>query len=484
LKTPSTDPGIVVVGSHDLSSYHNVLSNEFSRDREKILTYRRMARSLHADFAIDEIVNEAIGPYQSGSRVELDLSQIDLSPEIKSRIMGEFEKVLSLTHAQRTLQEDFRQWYIDGKAAWIPIPHDKISDGIREVRKIDSRFITKITKIGADSANQANFIDCYQTEEAFAFFPPTEQDYRGQFSWTNRYVNPSTQVVELDRKMVAYQDSGLQDEYGNTISYLDTAGKPLNMLTMQEDSMVIYRLVRAPERRAWYVDVGGISKGKAEEYIKSLIDKQRSRIAYNSMTGAMTSSVDVRSVLDDLYLPVRSDGRGTKVETLPGGSNLGEITDIVYLKENLYRALKIPVSRVKSEGSFSLGRSAEITRDEVKFYNFIQGLVSKHSNLFRDLLGVQLVLTKVMDLVEWESFKDKVYITYSGNSFFAEMKELDILSERLNVADRLLPYVEAGYIKNAHINKILNLEVQTSDSIKDEDDVETFEAPALKSQYK
>lgn len=467
IRTPNSDPGLLVVGTHDLNSFQSALTQEFQLDREKIFQYRRIACSTYVDSAIDDIVNESIGPTQDGKQIKLDLTHIELSDDIKSKIMGEFEKVCTLCTSERTLTQDFRKWYIDGKATWMPIPHDNTKEGLREVRKLDSRFISKITKItyNASYGLEQN-LNSFVTQEAFVFFPPTEQDYKSNYVWAKQYFNAGTETIELDPKMVVHQDSGIYNEYGDSISYLDRAVKPLNQLSKQEDSLVIYRLVKAPERRAWYVDVSGIPKPQAEAYIKSLIEKQRTRIGYNTATGETTSSTDVRSMLDDLYLPVRADGRGTKVETLPGGQNLGEIDDVIYFRRKLYTSLKVPVSRVESEGSFSLGRSAEITRDEVKFYNFTQSLCKLHSNMFKEVLGIQLILKNIMTLTEWHSFKDKIFITYSGNSFFAELKELDIMTERLNVADRLREYVDTGYINPDQITKILQIENPNSDSIK------------------
>ena len=467
IKSPANDPGLVVVGTDDINQFHSTIASEFSQEKEKILRYRRLACSTYVDSAIDDIVNEAIGPNNAGKKVTLDLSQLNLSPEIEAQVLEEWERILTLTSADRTLQRDFRKWYIDGKAFWFLIPHDKVTDGIKEVRKLDSRFISKITKVVYDTKKsfEDNLVT-YEAQESFVFFPPSEEDYKGSNGWTRRYFSAATQLIELDIKSCIYQDSGLINEYGDSISYLERAVKPLNQLSMQEDSLVIYRLVKAPERRAWYVDVGGIPKGQAETYIKNLIEKQKTKIGYNSNTGGLTTSTDVRSMLDDVYLPVRSDGRGTKVETLPGGQNLGEIDDIIHFLKKLYNSLKVPVSRIQSEGSFSLGRGPEITRDEVKFYNFVQSLISEHSNMYKDLLGVQLVLRQVMTLQEWESFKDKCFISYSGNSFFAELKNLDIITERLNVVDRLKEYA-GKYVSHSQIKKILNLGEENSESVED-----------------
>ena len=480
IKSPASDPGLVVVGTDDINQFHSVIKNEFEQEKEKILRYRRISCSTYVDSAIDDIVNEAIGPNNAGKKVTLDLDQMDLTPKIKSKILEEWERVLTLTSADRSLQRDFRKWYVDGKAFWFVIPHDKITDGIREVRKIDSRFISKITKVVYDTGKtfEDNLVT-YQAKESFVFFPPTELDYKNTYSWARSYVGVNTQLIELDPKLCIYQDSGLFNEYDDTISYLERAVKPLNQLSMQEDSLVIYRLVKAPERRAWYVDVGGIPKGQAETYIKNLIEKQKTKIGYNSLSGGLTTSTDVRSMMDDIWLPVRSDGRGTKVETLPGGQNLGEIDDITHFLKKLYNSLKVPISRIQSEGAYSLGRGAEITRDEVKFYNFVQSLISEHSNMYKELLGVQLVLRQIMTLQEWNSFKDKCFVSYSGNSFFAELKQLDIIAERLNIVDRLETYA-GRYVSANQIKNILKLDEDDSDSVKEKipeaDDVDMEES--------
>lgn len=468
IKSPASDPGLVVVGTNDINQFHSVIKNEFEFEKEKILNYRRISCSTYVNSAIDDIVNEAIGPNNAGKKITLDLNQLELSSVVKSKILEEWERILTLTSADKTLQRDFRKWYVDGKGFWFLVPHDKITDGIKEVRKLDSRFISKITKVSYDTARSfEDNLTTYKAQESFVFFPPTEMDYKNTYSWARNYVGVNTEIIELDPKLCVYQDSGIFNEYDESISYLEWVVKPLNQISMQEDSLVIYRLVKAPERRAWYVDVGGIPKGNAEAYIKNLIDKQKTSIGYNSTTGGLTTSTDVRSMMDDIWLPVRSDGRGTKVETLPGGQNLGEIEDITHFLKKLYNAMKVPVSRIQSEGSFSLGRGAEITRDEVKFYNFVQSLISEHSNMYKELLGVQLVLRQIMTLQEWNSFKDKCFISYSGNSFFAELKQLDILTERLNVIDRLQPYVEAGYVSGNQVKNILKLDEDDSESAKD-----------------
>ena len=437
-----------------------------------IKRYREMALHPECDSAIEDIVNEAIVSDTNDSPVQIELSNLNASDGIKTKIRKEFKYILELLDFDRKSHEIYRNWYIDGRLYYHKVvdlknPHE----GIQELRYIDAmkmRYVRQQQVKNKDNFRLANV----NTDNPMDYeFPKIEEYFIYNPKMNYPTNNPSALGgnggIKMTRDSVTYCTSGLVDRNkGNTLSYLHKAIKSLNQLRMIEDSLVIYRLSRAPERRIFYIDVGNLPKVKAEQYLRDVMMRYRNKLVYDASTGEIRDDKKFMSMLEDFWLPRREGGRGTEITTLPGGQNLGEITDIKYFQEKLYRSLNVPSSRIGGEGGFNLGRSSEILRDEVKFSKFVGRLRKRFSNMFNDMLKTQLILKNIITPEDWEIMSDHIQYDFLYDNHFAELKETELMTERLNMVATAEPYIGKYYSQDYVRRKILR---QTDQEIIEQD---------------
>jgi hypothetical protein len=441
-----------------------------------IKRYREMALHPECDSAIEDIVNEAVVSDTNDSPVSIELSNLNASDGIKKKIRDEFRYILELLDFDRKSHEIYRNWYVDGRLYYHKVidlknPHE----GIQELRYIDAmkmRYVRQQKQTEKDKKiyRLANVnIDDPMSYE----FPEIEEYYIYNPKMTYPTTNPSsmggTGGIKFSKDSITYCTSGLVDRNkGSTLSYLHKAIKSLNQLRMIEDSLVIYRLSRAPERRIFYIDVGNLPKVKAEQYLRDVMMRYRNKMVYDANTGEIRDDKKFMAMLEDFWLPRREGGRGTEISTLPGGQNLGEITDIEYFKKKLYRSLNVPPSRMDGEGGFNLGRSSEILRDEVKFSKFVARLRKRFSYMFNDMLKTQLILKNIITPEDWERMDEHIQYDFLYDNHFAELKDAELLNERLNMVQVAEPYVGKYFSQDYIRRKILR---QTDEEIIEQDKI-------------
>ena len=427
-----------------------------------IKRYREMSLHPEADSAIEDIVNEAIVSDSNDSPVEIELSNLNASDGIKNIIRKEFKYILDLLDFDKKAHEIYRNWYIDGRIYYHKIIDMKDPEaGIQELRYIDAmkmRYVRQQKKKKGDINNAVARIksdnpmdyDFPEIEEFFIYNP------KAVYPTGNPMQTGAQQGIKIARDAITYCTSGLVDRNkGSTLSYLHKAIKALNQLRMIEDSLVIYRLSRAPERRIFYIDVGNLPKVKAEQYLRDVMTRYRNKLVYDANTGEIRDDKKYMAMLEDFWLPRREGGRGTEISTLPGGQNLGEITDIEYFKKKLYRSLNVPPSRMDGEGGFNLGRSSEILRDELKFTKFVGRLRKRFSNMFNDMLKTQLLLKNIITPEDWEIMSEHIQYDFLYDNHFSELKEAELLNERLTLAQTAEPYIGKYYSQDYVRRKIL-----------------------------
>ena len=396
--------------------------------------YREMSLHPEADAAINDVVNEAIAGDLNDHPVDIDLQNLRGSSNLKTRIKEEFDNVLVLLDFDRKAYDIFRRWYIDGRLFYHKMIDTKNpKNGITELRYIDPRKIKKVVEFDKPK-DRLQPID----PQTASIVPRSVEYYIYSPKGLKGYENNG---IKIAPDAITYCHSGQLDMQRNyVLSHLHKAIKALNQLRMIEDSLVIYRLSRAPERRIFYIDVGNLPKQKAEQYLREVMSRYRNKLVYNADTGEIRDDKKFMSMLEDFWLPRREGGRGTEISTLPGGQNLGELEDVKYFQKKLYRSLNVPESRLESDNSFNIGRSAEITRDEVKFQKFVTRLRKKFSDLFNDLLKTQCVLKGVCTLEEWDEIKEHVQYNFIADNYFSEMKEKEVMNERLAMLQQMDPY--------------------------------------------
>ena len=430
------------------------LEGTIKNENDLIRRYREVSQYSDCDGAIEDIVNEAIVADEERRSVELELDELKISASIKTKIKEEFDNVLRILKFDERAHEIFRTWYIDGRLYYqILIDENNIKQGIVELRYIDPRKIRRIKNIKKERNKQG--VDVVKEIEEYYLYNDkgiTEQ---------------TTQGVKLALDSVVYAPSGYVDQNtGMMMSYLHKAIKPVNQLKMIEDSLVIYRISRAPERRIFYIDVGNLPKLKAEQYVTDIMNKFRNKIVYDATTGETRDDRRHLSMMEDFWMPRREGGKGTEITTLPGGQNLGEIQDIEYFQQKLYHALNVPISRLQPQQGFSIGRSQEISRDEVKFNKFIVRLRKKFSVMFSNALRVQLIAKGIIRADEWEDIRPFLKYDYLEDNHFSELKDSEILMQRIQSLQALDPYVGKYYSQTWVRKNILRL---------DEDDIEQIE---------
>jgi len=432
---PQNDDGAVTIQSGSYYGTYVDLDGVVRNEIELITRYREMSMQPELETAIDEIVNEAIVNDKNGKGVELNTDDLKQPEQIKKKIREEFEFILKLLDFGNMGHDLFRRWYIDGRLFYHIVIDDKRPTlGIKEVRYIDPRRIRKIREI-QKTRDSISGMDIIKRQNEYYLY--NERGVVGAHSnlgakiAVDAIVNVNSGLMDAKRAMV--------------LSYLHKAIKPLNQLRMVEDATVIYRLSRAPERRVFYVDVGNMPTIKAEQYLKDIMTKYRNKLVYDSSTGEIKDDRKHLSMLEDFWLPRREGSKGTEITTLAGGMNLGELEDVKYFEKKLYKSLGVPTSRLESQQGFSLGRSTEITRDELKFNKFIQRLRNKFSILFDDLLRVQLVLKRICTEEEWKEFKEDVWYDFKKDNNFQELKEAELMTNRLTLLQVVDPYVGRYY---------------------------------------
>ena len=411
------------------------LDGSYKDESDLIRRYREMSIHPECDRAVDDVVNEAIAGERDDSPVDVDLANLEVSAGIRRKIRDEFHNVLRLLDFDKKAYDIFRRWYIDGKLYYHKVIDIKNPRrGITELRYIDPRKIRKVIEFEAKKDRQ--FVDPRTMESLTA---PRSAEY---YVYNQKGLRGlETTGIKIASDAIAFCHSGLKDMNKNVImSHLHKAIKALNQLRMIEDSLVIYRLSRAPERRIFYIDVGNLPKQKAEQYLREVMSRYRNKLVYNADTGEIRDDRKFMSMLEDFWLPRREGGRGTEITTLPGGQNLGELEDVKYFQKKLYRALNVPESRLESDSTFNLGRAAEITRDEVKFQKFVTRLRKKFSELFHDLLKTQLVLKGIISIEEWDDMSEHIQYDFIADNYFSELKDQEILNERMNLVTTMDPF--------------------------------------------
>ena len=425
---PSLEDGSLDISGPAGGAYGTYLDMDGAAKNESdlIRKYRQMALFPEAELAVDDIVNEAVVADREQNPVNINLSNVNLSLDIKDKILENFHEVINLLNFNETGYDTFKKWYVDGRIYYhIIIDQSNPKRGILELRPIDALKIKKIRQIippreGYDSPTMP------KVEEYFMFNELGIDAKYGSSSAANH--------IKIAPDSIAYCHSGLLSEDKKLVlSYLHKAIKPLNQLRMIEDAVVIYRISRAPERRIFYIDVGNLPKMKAEQYLRDIMTRYKNKMVYDANSGEVRDDRRHQSMLEDYWLPRREGGRGTEITTLPGGENLGELADIEYFQKKMYKALNVPSSRLEQESGFTLGRAQEISRDEVKFSRFVERLRGRFNNLFHTCLEKQLILKGILTLNDWRSISKNIHYEWQTDSHFAELKEAEMLQERLNL---------------------------------------------------
>jgi hypothetical protein len=459
----------------------------YKSEFDLIKRYREMALHPEVDNAIEDIINEAIVSDQNDSPVQIDLENTPGSDKLKELIRQEFKSVKELMNFDKKCHEILRNWYIDGRIFYHKvIDIQKPEQGIQEVRNIDPLKIKFVRKLKEDKTlsgaiqrvnqDQIQNVDNPEIEEYYLYDPGTNANKAG-VGGIGQPFKSSLKPVKLAPDSVTFAHSGLVDRNKNTIlSYLNKSIKALNQLRMIEDSLVIYRLSRAPERRIFYIDVGNLPKIKAEQYLKEVMNRYRNKLVYNASTGEIRDDRKHMSMLEDFWLPRREGGRGTEITTLPGGQNLGELADIEYFQKKLYRSLGVPESRIAGSGEgFNLGRSSEILRDEIKFTKFVGRMRKRFATVFLDMLKTNLILKNIVTPEDWEVLADHIQFDFVYDNHFAELKETELINERLGVVAAVDPYVgkyfSADYVRRNILKQkdeeIIEMDKQMEKEIKD-----------------
>ena len=458
--SPSPDDGSIEIAG---GGFFGQVLDQDGRERtdlDLIRRYRDIATQPECDTAIEDIVNEGIISNESDLPIQITLDNVPFTDKIKRRIRREFEEVMRLLHFEAKGHDVFRRWYVDGRIYYHKIIDTKNpKQGIIELRYIDPTKIKKVRQLEKDKDNKTGVDMVKKTEDFFIY---------------NEKGLASAGVgggggIKIAADAIAYCQSGLIDgNSGRILSYLHKAIKPVNQLRMIEDALVIYRISRAPERRIFYIDVGNLPKIKAEQYLKDVMNRYRNKLVYDASTGEIRDDRNHMSMLEDFWLPRREGGRGTEITTLPGGSNLGEIDDIMYFQKKLYKSLNVPISRMDSEAGFSLGRSTEITRDELKFTKFVQRIRKKFTPLFTDILKTQLLLKGVIAPDDWPLIQEHIQYDFLQDGHFAELKDAELLENRIQSLESIQSYIGTFFSKEYVLKKVLRMNDAEIDEMQDQ----------------
>ena len=468
---PNKEDGVDYYLSSGFFGSYVDIEGIYKTEYELIRRYREMALHPECDSAIEDVIQEAIVSDLNDSPVELDLDHLNASDGIKKKLRDEFKYIKDLLDFDKKAHEIVRNWYVDGRLYYHKVIDLKNPEaGIQELRYIDAikmRYVRQQKKTDNNSRfqNPMRLNDNPMDYE----FPQIEEYflYNPKASYPTGGAGSAGGGIKMTKDSIAYCTSGLVDRNkGNTLSFLHKAIKSLNQLRMIEDSLVIYRLSRAPERRIFYIDVGNLPKVKAEQYLRDVMNRYRNKLVYDANTGEVRDDKKYMAMLEDFWLPRREGGRGTEITTLPGGQNLGEITDIEYFKKKLFKSLNVPISRIEGDGGFNMGRSSEILRDELKFSKFVGRLRKRFANLFNDMLRTQLLLKNIITPEDWETMSEHIQYDFLYDNHFAELKETELFNERMAAATAAEPYVGRYYSQDYVRRKLLR---QTDEEIIEQD---------------
>tara|TARA_B000000557_G_scaffold261716_1_gene261168 strand:- start:701 stop:2374 length:1674 start_codon:yes stop_codon:yes gene_type:complete len=447
---PESDDGTIeVAGGGFFSSILDTNGRERT-ELDLIRRYRDIAQQPECDSAIEDIVNEAISFDEVSQSVSISLDRLPYPDKIKRAIRKEFDEILTLLEFEEKGSDIFRRWYVDGRIFYHKVIDKKNPrQGITALKYVDPTKIKKVREVNKEKDPKTG-VDVVKNITEYYVYNEKGLAHAG--------YGGTGQGIKIAKDAVTYCPSGVIDQNGGKVlSYLHKAIKPVNQLRMIEDALVIYRISRAPERRIFYIDVGNLPKIKAEQYLKDVMNRYRNKLVYDASTGEIRDDRNHMSMLEDFWLPRREGGRGTEITTLPGGSNLGEIDDIVYFQRKLYRSLNVPISRLEAENNFSLGRTTEITRDELKFTKFIQKLRKKFVVLFTDVLKTQLLLKGVIASEDWDNMKEHIQYDFLKDGHFAELKDAELLRDRIDALDQIQSYIGTFFSKEYVLKRVLRM---------------------------
>jgi len=446
--TPTADDGTLDIAGGGFFGQILDTDGREKTDLDLIRRYRDIAQQPECDTAIEDIINEGIVANEDDQAVQITLDRLPYPEKIKRRIREEFSEVLRLLHFEKKGHDIFRRWYVDGRLFYHKIIDTKNpKQGIVELRYIDPTKIRKVRQVKKAKSNKTGVDMVSSVDEYYLYNEKGLSTGAGGGSG-----------LKIAPDAISYAPSGTIDgNSGRILSYLHKAIKPVNQLRMIEDALVIYRISRAPERRIFYIDVGNLPKIKAEQYLKDVMNRYRNKLVYDASTGEIRDDRNHMSMLEDFWLPRREGGRGTEITTLPGGSNLGEIDDITYFQKKLYKSLNVPISRMDSEGGFSLGRASEITRDELKFTKFVQRIRKKFTPLFTDILKTQLLLKGVIAPEDWDLMQEHIQYDFLQDGHFSELKDAELLNDRIQTLDSIQSYIGTFFSKEYVLKKVLRM---------------------------
>ena len=470
------EDGALVVSEGGAYGQYVDLEGAVRNEAELVSKYREISMHPDIEMAVDDIVNEAIVMDPKKEIVSLNLDDLEQPDNIKKMIQEEFDNVIELLEFNQHAYEIFRKWYVDGRLYYHVIIDEKVPrEGIKELRYVDPRKIRKIKTQKRVKANKNTNVIINKTAEEFYIY--NDKGFAKAPTQGSTYNDPASQGIKIAVDSVVNASSGLVNVGGDmVIGYLQKAIKPLNQLKSMEDSLVIYRISRAPERRIFYIDVGNLPKMKAEQYLRDIMTRFKNRVVYDAQTGEIRDDRKHMTMLEDFWLPRREGGKGTEITTLPGGQNLGQIDDIVYFQRKLYKSLNVPITRLDPEQNYNFGRATEVSRDEVKFAKFITRLRGKFSELFNKILEKQLILKGVITSEDWQEFKTNFKYEYSEDNHFAELRNTEILRDRISMLRDIDDYT-GKYYSHEWVRR--NVLYQTEEDMKeiDEQIVEEQENP-------
>ena len=453
--------------------YYDIDGTHSGSEKDQIVKYREAAEQPECDVAIQNIVDQAIVS-SDGACVELRLDDLNYEQSIKEKIQVEFDAILKLFKFNENASDIFRKWYVDGKLYYhIVVDEERLSEGIQELRYVDPIYMKKVREVKSEH-DKLTGIQVKETVDEYFVYSENEYGLNQQNLSTNEIAG-----IKVAEDAIVYCPSGIMDaSRTKVISHLHKSLKLVNQLRMMEDALVIYRISRAPERRIFYIDVGNLPKGKAEEYVRNMMSQYRNKIVYDASSGEVRDDRRHKSMLEDFWLPRREGGRGTEITTLPGGENLGQIDDILFFQKKLYKSLGVPVARLEDENGFQIGRATEINREEVKFQKFIDRLRRKFSYVLIDALKTQLILKGIIIEEDWDELSEDISIDFMQDNYFSELKEFEVLRDRFEILSTMDEYVGKYYsqewvrknILQQSEQEIENIDKQIADEKADGDD--------------
>jgi len=483
IAAPQEDDGALTINAGALGGYYGTylnLESAFKNENELISRYRTMAMQPEVEQAVDEIVNEAIVHDDKGMSVEIVLDELNQTEAIKNMIREEFKQILRMLDFDNAGHDIFRRWYVDGRLFYqVQINEANPKLGIQGLIYLDPRKIRKVRTVIKQKDPRTGIEFVASTAEFYVYNDKA-------LSQGNMVMSsPVDAAIKIAEDAVVNINSGLMDVSRNMVlSYLHKAIKPLNQLRMIEDAVVIYRLSRAPERRVFYIDVGNLPKLKADQYLKDIMAKFRNKIVYDASTGEIKDDRRFTSMIEDFWIPRRGEGKSTEITTLPAGENLGELADVKYFEQKLYKSMNVPISRLEPQQGFMLGRTNEITRDELRFNKFVERIRAKFSTLFDELMKRQLALKGIASYEEWEQIKEFVYYDFLEDNNFSELKEAELLGNRINLLNSMTQYIGVYYSLSYVRKNVLHLseeEIETMSKEMDEEQEEMMRIAALEA---